>query len=89
MGEIHVFHDSEARPQEWRVEEIDSDGDAGSTWRSSAARTPSSGRSDLLSGLRMRPDCEPQPRMSGRLKLELMIGLVPRPNYYDSLAVSG
>ena len=27
MGEIHVFHDSEARPQEWRVEEIDSDGD--------------------------------------------------------------
>jgi hypothetical protein len=29
MGEIHIFHDADARPQEWRVEEIDSDGDGG------------------------------------------------------------
>jgi hypothetical protein len=29
MGEIHTFHDRDAVPQEWRVEEIDSDGDGG------------------------------------------------------------
>jgi len=29
MGEVHVFHDPEAQLQEWRVEEIDSDGDGG------------------------------------------------------------
>ena len=29
MGEIYIFHDRDARPQEWRVEEIDSDGDGG------------------------------------------------------------
>jgi hypothetical protein len=29
MSEVHLFHDGDARPQEWRVEEIDSDGDGG------------------------------------------------------------
>ena len=29
MSEVHLFHDPEARPQEWRAEEIDSDGDGG------------------------------------------------------------
>ena len=29
IGEIHIFHDPDARPEEWRVEEIDSDGDGG------------------------------------------------------------
>ena len=29
MGEVHIFHDPEASPQEWRVEEIDSDSDGG------------------------------------------------------------
>jgi hypothetical protein len=29
MRELHIFHDPDAKPQEWRVEEIDSDGDGG------------------------------------------------------------
>jgi hypothetical protein len=29
VGEIHIFHDPDAKPAEWRVEEIDSDGDGG------------------------------------------------------------
>ena len=29
MSEIFVFHDTDTRPHEWRVEEIDSDGDGG------------------------------------------------------------
>ena len=29
MSDIFVFHDTNTRPQEWRVEEIDSDGDGG------------------------------------------------------------
>ena len=29
MSEVYIFHDPEARPQEWRVEEIDSHGDGG------------------------------------------------------------
>ena len=29
MSEILVFHDTHTRPHEWRVEEIDSDGDGG------------------------------------------------------------
>jgi hypothetical protein len=29
MREIFVFHDPEERPEEWRVEEIDGDGDGG------------------------------------------------------------
>jgi hypothetical protein len=29
MRGLHVFHDPDARPPEWRVEEIDSDGDGG------------------------------------------------------------
>jgi hypothetical protein len=27
MSEVQVFHDPDAKPQEWRVEEIDSDSD--------------------------------------------------------------
>ena len=29
MGEIYIFHNPDAMPEEWRVEEIDSDGDGG------------------------------------------------------------
>jgi len=31
MRELHIFHDPNARPEEWRVEEIDSDGTAAAT----------------------------------------------------------
>jgi hypothetical protein len=29
MRELHIFHHPDAWPEEWRVEEIDSDGDGG------------------------------------------------------------
>ncbi len=29
MRELHIFHDTDAVPEEWRVEEIDSDGYGG------------------------------------------------------------
>jgi hypothetical protein len=45
MSEVQIFHDPDAKPQEWRVEEIDSDGDGGIDMASSQARTPNSGPS--------------------------------------------
>jgi hypothetical protein len=70
MSEIFVFHDTDTRPHEWRVEEIDSDGDGGidmaifsgphaaaseAVCRAASRRGPAAGRNR---------ECQPSPGMS-------------------------
>lgn len=55
MRELHIFHDTNGGPEEWRVEEIDSDGEGGCMWRSSLGRMPSSGRAASTIGCKTIP----------------------------------
>lgn len=55
-----MFHDTNGGPEEWRVEEIDSDGEGGCMWRSSLGRMPSSGRAASTIG------CKPHRVMPGK-----------------------